>query len=95
MKANIGRADAYAEGILPIIEQIKKAHVTSLREIARCLNARDFKTPNGRAFVAQSVKNIIERSTTDRVRPGQGQAGSVTTSSPVWAASESGNLPNR
>ena len=64
MKANVDRADAYAEGLLPFIDEIKKAHVKSLREIARCLNARGFKTPNGKAFAAQSVKNIVGRTTT-------------------------------
>jgi DNA invertase Pin-like site-specific DNA recombinase len=64
VKANVQRADAYAEGLLPIIGEIKAAHVTSLREIARCLNARGFKTPNGKAFAAQSVKNVLDRTTT-------------------------------
>ena len=72
VRANIRRADDYAEAIMPVIDQIKSAHVTSLRELARCLNLRGFRTPNGKAFAAQTVKNIIERSTTDRVRPGQG-----------------------
>ncbi len=58
---NVGRADAYARGLFPIIQQIRKAHVTSLREIARCLNARGFKTPNDKSFAAQSVKNVLER----------------------------------
>jgi DNA invertase Pin-like site-specific DNA recombinase len=62
-RANVKRADAYAGDLVPVIDQIKRAHVTSLREIARCLNARGFETPNGRAFAAQSVKNIIERAT--------------------------------
>jgi len=36
---------------------------TSLRyeESPQCLNARGFKTPNGRAFAAQSVKNLLDR----------------------------------
>ena len=59
--ANLNRANAYAVTILPVIDEIKKAHVTSLREIARCLNARGFKTPNGKAFAAQSVKNLVNR----------------------------------
>ena len=58
------RMPAYAEGLLPIIAEIKRAHVSSLREIARCLNARGFKTPNGKAFAAQSVKNVVDRTTT-------------------------------
>lgn len=55
------RADAYAGSLVPVIDEIQKAHVTSLRGIAQCLNARGFKTPNGKAFAAQSVKNILDR----------------------------------
>jgi DNA invertase Pin-like site-specific DNA recombinase len=62
-RANIERADVYAGNLLPVIEGIKRAHVTSLREIARCLNARGFQTPNHKAFAAQSVKNALERAT--------------------------------
>src|SRR5579862_5584011 len=58
---NVERADAYANGLAPIIEEIRNAHVASLRGIAQCLNARGFKTPNGRAFAAQSVKNLLDR----------------------------------
>ena len=63
VEANTQRADAFAKSLMPIIDQIKRAHVTSLREIARCLNARGFKTPNGKAFAAQSVKNVADRIT--------------------------------
>jgi len=59
--ANRERAGAYAERLKPVVEQIRKAHVTTLRGIAECLNARGFKTPNGKAFAAQSVKNLLER----------------------------------
>jgi len=63
VKANIGRADTYAANLVPVIQEIQKAHVSSLRGIAQCLNARGFKTPNGKAFAAQSVKNILDRQT--------------------------------
>ena len=58
---NLVRADAYAKSILPIVLEIKAAHVTTLRGIAQCLNARGFKTPNGKAFKPQSVKNLLDR----------------------------------
>jgi hypothetical protein len=35
--------------------------VTSLRGIAKCLDARGFKNPNGKAFKAQTVTNLSER----------------------------------
>jgi len=59
--ANLARADAYAESLLPVIQEIRAAHVTTLRKIAQCLNARGFKTPNHKAFKAQSVKNLLAR----------------------------------
>jgi DNA invertase Pin-like site-specific DNA recombinase len=61
VKANQERAEAYAQGLTSVIQQIKKAHVTSLRGIAQCLNARGFTTPNGKTFAAQSVKNLLDR----------------------------------
>jgi DNA invertase Pin-like site-specific DNA recombinase len=61
VETNIERANSYAESLAPVIKEIQKAHVTSLRGMAQCLNARGFKTPNGRAFAAQSVKNLLAR----------------------------------
>jgi DNA invertase Pin-like site-specific DNA recombinase len=61
VKANIKRANAYAANIASIIQQIRKAKVNSLRGIAECLNARGFKTPTGKEFAAQSVKNVLNR----------------------------------
>jgi DNA invertase Pin-like site-specific DNA recombinase len=68
IKVNMQRADAYAERLVPVIQEIQKAHVASLRGIAQCLNARGFKTPNGKAFAAQSVKNILDRCRFEAVR---------------------------
>ena len=59
--ANLARAAAYAQSLLPVIEEIRAAHVTTLRKMAQCLNARGFKTPNNKGFKAQSVKNLLER----------------------------------
>lgn len=61
VEANQKRAGAYALNLAPVIKEIQKAHVASLRGIAQCLNARGFKTPNGKAFAAQSVKNLLAR----------------------------------
>ena len=63
LEANQRRADAYANNLVVVIDEIKNAHVASLRGIARCLNARGFRTPNGKAFAAQSVKNVLCRQT--------------------------------
>ena len=59
--ANLKRARNHSEQIVPVIKEIQKAHVTSLRGIAHCLNVRGFKTPNGKTFAAQSVKNALRR----------------------------------
>ena len=59
--ANLARADAYANALVPVVQEIRAAHVTKLRNIAQCLNARGFKTPNSKVFKAQSVKNLLER----------------------------------
>lgn len=58
--ANQRKAADHAASIAPIIKQIKKAGVSSLRGIAQCLNARGCKTPNGKEFAAQSVKNLLK-----------------------------------
>lgn len=58
---NIERANSHAHCILAVIQEIQQAHVGSLRGIAQCLNARGFKTPNGKLFAAQSVKNALRR----------------------------------
>jgi len=46
---------------VPVVQEIRAAHVTALRQIAQCLNARGYKTPHGKAFKAQSVKNLLGR----------------------------------
>lgn len=57
------RADDYAKSMIVIVQEIRDAHVSTLRGIAQCLNARGFKTPNGKAFKPQSVKNLVDRGT--------------------------------
>jgi DNA invertase Pin-like site-specific DNA recombinase len=63
------RADAYAANLAGVIREIQDAHVKSLRGIARCLNARGFKTPNGKTFQPQSVKNLIDRAAALTAKP--------------------------
>jgi DNA invertase Pin-like site-specific DNA recombinase len=55
-------ADAFAGKLQPVIAQIRTTgRVSSLRGIAGCLSARGFKTSHGKAWQAQSVKNILQR----------------------------------
>jgi len=59
--ANQRKATAHAAKLEPIIHSITKVGITSLTGIAECLNARGFKTINGKEFYAQSVKNLLAR----------------------------------
>jgi len=59
--ANVERAGTYAANLAPVVREIQRAHVTTLRGIAQCLNARGFKTPNGKSFAPQSVKNLMAK----------------------------------
>jgi DNA invertase Pin-like site-specific DNA recombinase len=52
----------FAEGMLPIIEDIKKGFAdASLRDIALALNRRGYATATGKPFHHQTVKNILDR----------------------------------
>lgn len=61
-EANQTQADSYSERLLPVIQEIQQANVTSLRAIAHCLNVRGFVSRTGKPFAAQTVKNILDRS---------------------------------
>lgn len=58
IKAN---ADAHAANVLPIIHDIQRAGVTSLRAIAAALNARGIPTARGGEWQAMTVSNILAR----------------------------------
>jgi DNA invertase Pin-like site-specific DNA recombinase len=62
-------ADRSAANIVPIIKSIKRAGATSLREIAEALNARGIATPRGGKWYAQSVANVLARSSRSSERP--------------------------
>jgi DNA invertase Pin-like site-specific DNA recombinase len=53
------QAKAFAENLRPVIEELRLAHVNTLRGLAECLNRRGYKTSNGKTFAAQSVKNLL------------------------------------
>ena len=57
-------ADRYAANVLPIIREAQKAGARTLREIAKALNARGVATARGGQWYAQSVANILGRTTT-------------------------------
>ena len=60
-KANKTQAQQRAEVVLPLIEGIKSAGITTLAGIAKALNARGVPTPRGGAWYATSVKNVLAR----------------------------------
>lgn len=59
---NQTQADTYSARLLPVIQEIQAANVTSLRAIAHCLNVRGFVSRTGKPFAPQTVKNILDRS---------------------------------
>jgi DNA invertase Pin-like site-specific DNA recombinase len=54
-------ADSFAGGILPIIRQIQKSGVSSLRGVAKALSARGVKTARGGEWTAVQVSDILRR----------------------------------
>lgn len=55
---NQARAQAFAAKLAPVIAEIRKAGVVTLRGIAQCLNARGFRTALGKEFTRQAVARI-------------------------------------
>jgi DNA invertase Pin-like site-specific DNA recombinase len=54
-------ADRHAANVLPVIQEVRKAGATTLREIADALNARGVSTPRGGQWYAASVRNVLAR----------------------------------
>ena len=61
LAANSAAADRFAANVQPIIEQIQKSGVSSLRGVARALEARGIKTARGGEWTARTVINVLER----------------------------------
>lgn len=57
-------ADRFAANIMPVIEQINRAGVTSYNGIAKALNDRGVKTAKGGTWAAATVRNIMLRAPT-------------------------------
>jgi hypothetical protein len=54
-------ADRRAANVLPVIQEVRWAGATTLREIAESLNERGISTPRGGQWYAASVKNVLAR----------------------------------
>jgi DNA invertase Pin-like site-specific DNA recombinase len=59
--ARIAAADAFAANVRPIIREIQKSGVTSLRGIAKALFARGVKTARAGEWSAVQVSDILRR----------------------------------
>jgi DNA invertase Pin-like site-specific DNA recombinase len=56
------RANDYAAQMAPVLHEIQHTgRVTGLREIAECLNARGYVSPNGKRFTRRTVKRLLHR----------------------------------
>jgi recombinase len=60
-KANSEAAERFAANVLPIIKQIQKSGVSSLRGVAKALSARGVKTARGGEWTAVQVSDILRR----------------------------------
>lgn len=55
------KAAAFADKLQPTIAEIQNAGVTTLKGIAKALNARGFNTPLGKPFTRQTVARTLRR----------------------------------
>lgn len=60
--AVVANADRHAANVAPIINVMRRAGATTLREIAEALNARGVRTARGGTWHATTVKNVMDRS---------------------------------
>jgi DNA invertase Pin-like site-specific DNA recombinase len=60
--ANKANAERFAANVLPIIREIQASGVTTLRGVARALNARGVQSARGAPWSVEAVSNIIKRS---------------------------------
>jgi Recombinase len=59
--ANKERADRYSANVLPVIREIQRSGIKSLRGVARALAARGIPTARGGAWTPVQVSAILER----------------------------------
>jgi len=59
--ARSAAADTFAANLRPIIEQIRASGISSLRGVAKALNARGVRTARGNEWTAMQVSNVLER----------------------------------
>lgn len=57
-------ADRHSLNVLPVIREIQRAGVASLRDVAEALNARGVATARGGQWHAATVRNVLARAAT-------------------------------
>jgi DNA invertase Pin-like site-specific DNA recombinase len=58
---NSDKADAFAQRVLPLIDDVRKKGATTLRSIADALNERGIETDRGGQWHAATVRNALAR----------------------------------
>ena len=58
----VAGADRLAANVVPIIREMQRAGMSTLRDIAEALNARGVPTARGGLWYASTVRNILTRS---------------------------------
>jgi DNA invertase Pin-like site-specific DNA recombinase len=59
--ANRNAADAFAANVLPVVDQLRAAGVTTVRGIAEALNVRGIRTARGGEWHHSTVRNLLAR----------------------------------
>jgi len=60
-RTNLAAALRFAENTAPVIHQVRASGVTSLRGIARILNARGIRSARGGKWAATQVGAVLQR----------------------------------
>ena len=60
---SVAEADRFAAALLPVIESLQRAGITSYRGIAEALNNRGIRTARGGRWQVSNVRNLISRAT--------------------------------
>lgn len=63
---SLDQARRFAEGVMPVLTAIQRSGITSLRGIARALDARGVRTARGGRWQVSNVRNVLARLSGDK-----------------------------